>query len=99
EESFGRQLSLQLLEGELQSAVALRLQSLHHELQVAASVIQIDAPARQHRHTILRLEFQVSRRHFVTDAADLGGLVLQSEIVEAAGWHLGAGDFTGYPDV
>ena len=71
EQSLGGQLLLQLLERQLQRAVALRLQRFHQELVFAASFVDVDAPARQHRHAVLRLEFQIARGHAEADAAEL----------------------------
>ena len=62
EQAFGRQLLLQLFEGELQRAVALRLDGFHQKLILAARFVDIDVAARQDRHAVLRLEFQVAQR-------------------------------------
>ena len=71
---FGRQLLLQLLEGELQRAVTLRLNRFDDQLHFAARIVDIDAAAHQHRDAVLRLEFQISRGHLVAHAAKLGAL-------------------------
>ena len=47
EETLSFQLLFQLLEGELQGAESLGFQGLHNHLQFAASVVVVDAAARQ----------------------------------------------------
>jgi hypothetical protein len=59
EQSLGGELLLELLEGQLQRAHALRLERLHLQLVFAADLIDIDAAARQHRQAVLAgLNFQ-----------------------------------------
>ena len=84
EQPFGCQFLLQLLESQLQRAVPLRLDRFHDELHFAARIVHIDAPARQHRDAILRLELQISRGHLITDRLQLRRFVLQREIVVPA---------------
>ena len=62
EQPLGGQLLLELLEGQLQRAQALRLQRLHQQLVFAARLVDVDAAARQHRQPVLRLELPVAVR-------------------------------------
>ena len=57
------QLSLYLLKGKLQRAEALRLHRFHHELNLTARIVKVDAAAGKHGHTILRLELHIAGRH------------------------------------
>ena len=61
EQAFGRQFLLQLFEGELQRAVALRLDGFHQKLILAARFVDVDVAARQHRHAVLRFELEVTQ--------------------------------------
>ena len=99
EQAFGFQLFLELLEGQLQRAVSLRFDGLHHQLQVAAGVVKIHPGSGQHGDAILRLEFQIARRGLEADAAHLRVFVLQREIVVAAGVELDAGNLARDPNI
>ena len=99
EKPFGQQLLLELLEGELQRAVTLRLDGFDDELILAALLVDIDAAAHQNLHAILRLELQPPVRELPADAFDLRVGVLESEVAMAAGNELCAGDFARDPDV
>ncbi len=98
EQPLGGQLLLELLEGQLQRAQPLRLQQLHQQLVFAAGLVDVDAAARQHRQAVLRLEFPVAVGGAEGHAAHLGVLLLQGEVVMAAGRQLQAGDFARHPD-
>ncbi len=94
-----RQLLLQLLEGELQRAVALRLDGFHQKLILAARFVDIDVAARQHRHPVLRLELQIAQRLAEAHAAQLRVVILQREVAMAAGGGFGSRDLARHPDV
>ena len=98
-QALRRQFLLELLERELQRAVALRLQRFHQKLVFAARFVNVDAAARQHRHAVLRLELQIAQRGPEAHAAHLRLLVLQREITVAARRHLRARDLARHPDV
>ena len=58
---FRLELLLQLLEGKLQCARALRLERLHNELIFAPRFIHFEISAREHRQSVLRLELRTKR--------------------------------------
>ena len=62
---------LQLFEGELQRAEALRLEVLADELILALGLVDRDAAARDDAQAVGRLELQVAQRRPEDDAADL----------------------------
>ena len=99
EQALGRQFLLELFKGELQRAMALRLDDFHQELILAAGFVDVDMAARQHRHAVLRLELQVTQRLPEADASKLRFLVLEREVAMAAGGGFGARDFARHPDV
>ena len=99
EEAFFGQLLLELFEGQLQRAVAQRLQHFDDELVFAARLEDVDAPARQHGQAILRLEFPIAVRGAEGHGAHLRLALLQGEVIVAAGGQLDAGDFARDPDV
>ena len=72
EQTFRRELLLQLLERELQRAMALRFQMLHEQLIFAARVIDIETPARDHCDAICGLNFKIAGSH-----AEAGALYLR----------------------
>ncbi len=78
---------------------ALRFEQFHQQLILAAGLVNIDAPARQHRQAVLRLEFPESVRGAEGDALYLGVALLQGEVVVAAGGELQAGDFARNPEI
>src|SRR5262245_28425878 len=71
EKPFGGKLLLELLEGELQCAVPLQLERLDLHLVFAASLIYIDAPARQDGRAVLRFELEKTRGRPEADASQL----------------------------
>ena len=85
EQALGRELALQLLERELERAVSLRLDQLDHKLIFPARFEDVDAPSRQDRHTVLRLEFYVPQRGPEAHAPQLRFFVFQREIAMPAG--------------
>ena len=99
EEALGREFLLELLERELQSAVSLRLEKLDQQLIFATRFENIDAPTRQHRHAVLRFEFQIPVRRPETDAAQLRVPFFEREIVMPARGQFGPRDFPHDPDV
>ena len=99
EQSLGGQFLLELLEGQLQRAQALRLQHFHQQLVFAAGFVDIDAAARQHGQAVLRLEFPVAVGRAEGHALHLRVAFLEGEVVVAAGGQLEAGDFARHPDV
>src|SRR5262249_40928068 len=99
EQAFGGELLLELLEGELERAVAVELERFDLQLVFAARFVDVDAAARQHRGAVLRLELQEPGGRPEADAAELGFGVLQCEVVVAAGGELDAGDLTRDPDI
>jgi len=88
-----------LFKGELQSAVALRLDGFHQELIFAPRFVDINVPARQHRHSVLRLEFQVTQPLAEADAAQLRVPILEREVAMAAGGGLGTRNLARHPHV
>src|SRR5690242_1432051 len=62
EQTLGEELFLQLLEGQLQGAHALRLQQFDVKLVLAACLIYADAPARSHVQPVLRAKLKKARR-------------------------------------
>jgi len=88
-----------LLEGQLQCAVSLRFDGLDHQLQVAARVVKIHAGAGQHRHAILRLESQITRRGLEADTPHLRVFIFQSEIVVTAGVEFDPGNLARDPNI
>src|SRR5215813_11103969 len=56
EEPFRLELSLELLEGELERAQALRLHHLHHELVLPPRRVEVKAAEGHHLHAVLELE-------------------------------------------
>src|ERR1700733_8286781 len=99
EQTFGRQLLLQLFEGELQRAVALRLNGFHQKLIFAARLVNINMAARENRHAVLRLDFQVAQRLPEAYATQLRVVILEREIAMAARDGFTSRDFSRPPDV
>jgi hypothetical protein len=99
EQALGFELLLQLLEGELQRAEALRLDGFDDQLIFAARFVDVDLAARQHRDTLLRLELHQPQRATEAGAFDLRGGVFQVEVGVAAGGHFEAGNFARHPNV
>ena len=99
EQALGGQLLLELLEGQLQRAEALRLEHFHQQLVFAARLVDVDAAARQHRQAILRAEFPVAVRGAEGHALHLRVALLEGEVVMAAGGQLEPGDLARDPDV
>ena len=99
EQAFGFQLFLQLLKGQLQRAMTLRLDGFDHQLQIAAHIVKIHPRPRQHRHAVLRLEFQIARRGFEAHAAHLRAFVFEREIVVAAGVEFDARNLARHPNI
>ena len=96
---FGRELFLELLEGQLQCAQPLRLQQLHLQLILAANLVDIDAAARQHCQAIGRLELPVAVRGAESHALELRVGFLEGEIIVAARGQLEAGNLARNPDI
>ena len=80
EQALRRQLLFQLLESELQGSHACRLQELHIELVFPARFVHAQAPASNHRQSVLRLEFQVARLVAEAHSAKLRGFILEREV-------------------
>ena len=99
EEALFGQFLLELLEGELERAVAQGLQEFDDELVFAARLEDVDAAAREHGETVLGLEFPIAVRGAEGHYAHLRLGLLQGEVVVAAGSQLDAGYFAGDPDV
>ncbi len=99
EQPFRRELFLQLLEGELQRAEALRLDQLHQQLILAARFVYIDAPTGEYGQPILRLELPVAVRGAEGDALHLRFALFEREVVVAALRQLQPGDLARNPDV
>ena len=99
EQALGGQLLLELLEGQLQRAEALRFERFHHKLVFAARFVDVDAAARQHRQPVARLELPVAVRGAEGHAAQLRVAILEGEIVVAAGGQFDPGDLAGNPDI
>ncbi len=93
------ELLLQLLEGQLERAVALGLDRLHQQLVFAPGFVDVDPAARQHRDAILRLETEIPGRGAEARAAKLRGFILQGEVVVAAGGELHARNLPGDPNI
>ena len=99
EKAFFAEAGAELLEGELQGAVALGFDAFDDELVFAALLVDIDTAADENLNAIFRLELQAHVRELPADAFDLGVGVLEDEVAVAAGRGFGAGDFAGNPDV
>ena len=99
EETFPRELFLQLFKGDLQVAHALR----HH----AGGVELIDAVAREHRHApenryahaVFRPEAKLERAALEHHAAQAALAVLQREVMMAGGIDLIVRQLAAYADV
>ena len=78
---------------------ALRLEQFHQQLVFAARFVDVDAAARQHRQSVLRLEFPVAVGGAEGHALHLGIALLQGEVVVAAGGQFEAGDLAGHRDI
>ncbi len=99
EQSFGGQLLLQLLKGKLQRAVALRFDRFHQKLVLAARFVDVDVAARQDRHAVLRLAFQIAQRLAEAHAAQLRFMILEREVAMAAGGGFRSRYFARHPNV
>ena len=71
EEAVGEEFFLELLEGELQRAMALRLDGFDDELIFAAQLVDIDAAAHENLNAVFRFELQPPVRELPADALDL----------------------------
>ncbi len=99
EEALRRELLLKLLEGHLERAEPLRLQQFHEQLIFAASLIDIDAAARQYGEPIVRAEFPITMRGAEGHAFHGGFPLFQGEVIMAARRQLQAGDLARDPDL
>ena len=80
EESLALQPFLQLIEGQLPRAQALRLQMLADDLILALRVVDGDAPARHHAEAVFDLEAQIADVRAEHHRFDLRAGVLQREV-------------------
>src|SRR5262249_14167109 len=80
EEPFRLELSLELLEGELERAQALRLHHLHHELVLPPRRVEVEAAEGHHLHAVLELEAHAAAAAAEEHGGDLCSLVLQGEV-------------------
>src|SRR4051794_28430345 len=72
EETFGGQFLLELFKGELQRAEPLGLDEIDDQLVFAARLVDVDAAARHHRETVLRLALPEAMGGAEGDRLDLG---------------------------
>ncbi len=99
EQPFHRELLLELLEGKLQRAEALRLDQIDQQLIFASRFVNIDSSAGKYGQPILRLELPVAVRGAESDALHLRFALLEREVVVAALRQLQSGDLARNPDV
>ena len=85
EQTFGRELLLQLLEGDLERALPAGLHPLHQDLIAPAALVDGERTPQQHRHTVLGAEAKPPRGAREQHAVDLRLRVLQGEVVVARG--------------
>ena len=97
EQALGRQLCFKLVEGQLQRAVAGRLQVFDDKLVFAPRVVHADAPARGHGQSVLWFEFHQTQRGLEQHGPQLRSLVLQSEVEVAGGGGLAVRDLALHP--
>src|SRR6185503_2320458 len=90
---------LQLIEGKLQRAEALRLEVLTDQLVFAFWLVHRDEPPGDHREAIGRLELQISQRRPENDGAYLSGGVLQREVEMAGIPDAAVGELAFDPDL
>lgn len=99
EKPFGGELRLELLECNLQSARALRLEILRVQLQLSPSLVDGDATSREYLQTVLWPKLQQASRAAEHDDGQLGAVVLQSEIKVAGVGGAMIRDLAFNPDV
>ena len=99
EESLGRQLCLELLEGDLHGPGAHRFHVFGEQLHFAARLVHGDAAAGDDLHAILRTKAQQARLGAKHHKAKLRVAVLQGEIDVATLGGAVVGDFSFDPDV
>ena len=80
EESFRFEPLLQLIEGQLQRAQAVRLEMLADQLILALRLVHRNPAARDDAQAVHRLELEVAQRRPEHEPAQLAGGVLQGEI-------------------
>src|SRR6185436_10889599 len=80
EEPLRLELPLELLEGDLEPAEALRLEQLDHELVLAATGVHVETAEGQHLEAVLDLEAHAPAPPAEEHAAELGSVVLQREV-------------------
>ena len=97
EQALGGQLLLALLEGQLQRAVALRLHGFDVELVLAARLVDADPAAAQDLQPVLGLHLEVHGVLPEADAFELRLIVLEREVVVAAGGAAAVGDLPRHP--
>src|SRR5204863_1424585 len=99
EQPFVLKPLLQLIEGKLQRAQALRLQVLADQLVFALWLVDRDTPAGDHRKAVGRLELQISERRLENDGAYLSGGVFQREVEVAGLPDVAVGELALDPDL
>jgi len=99
EEAVGEEFLFEVFEGELECAVALGFDGFDDELVFAAEFVDVDTAADEDLDAVFGFEFQAPVRELPADTLDLGGFVLQCEVVVSASGQLRAGDLARNPDV
>ena len=96
-QTFGGELLLELLEGKLQRAVALRLEVLNVDLVFAARLVDADAAAGHHGEAVLWLDLEIAGLLTEAHGPKLRLAVFEREVVVAAGRGAGVGDLAHHP--
>ncbi len=99
EEALGAEAVGELLEGELEGAVAAWLHGLGDELELAASVVDGDAAADQDGEAVGGTETEELRLAAEEDDRELGLAILEREIDVAGGRGAAVGDLAFDPEV
>ena len=97
-QSFGGKLFFQLLEGQRQRALPLRLHIVDIKLQIAAHRVDAHPAETQHCHAVLRREAQHRSLAAKHHRRDLALVVFESEIEMARRRHAKVGDFALHPE-
>src|SRR5688572_21224920 len=98
EETLGLKPPLQLIEGKLQRAEAMRLHALAHDLILTFRLVYADAPAHDDMQTVFRFELQRADVRLEHDRFDLGARIFQREVEVAGVPEAAVGNFCFHPD-
>src|SRR6266404_3931122 len=99
EEAFGFEAAFELLEGELESAEADRLDVLDVNLVFASGFVDADGAAHGDVQAVFGTKLHGAKLIFETDALYLRAFIFQGAIDVAGLGFMAVGDFAGDPDV